>query len=435
MSTADTLSIRQQMDQPDPGVHIPAVAERRILFVDHTARIGGGEIALINLVTHLGPIYYPVVVLFSDGPLVGRMLNAGIETHVLPLDESVTNTRKDSLGIKSFLRVFSLFRIFFFVLELRRFIRRHEIDLVHTNSLKADVIGGLAARFARVPVIWHLRDRIADDYLPPVVGHVFRWLARLIPQRVIANSLATLKTLHLKSYRHAHAVPSGLNITPRFHVVHDGMQATDLFTHIVEHSDPTLIVGLVGRITPWKGQHIFIEAASIVRQQFPQARFQIIGGALFDETEYENEIHQLVALRELDDVVEFMGHRDDVPNLIAKMDLLVHASTTGEPFGQVIIEGMAAGKPVVATNGGGVPEIVLHGVTGLLVPMGDVDAMAKAIIRFLGSPELRARAGTYGRKRVHDHFTIDRTAREVQAVYNGVFDSRPRSKKLADIEE
>jgi glycosyltransferase involved in cell wall biosynthesis len=436
MSATDTLSIRQQQIAPsDPGVRIPPVAERRVLFVDHTARLGGGEIALINLVTHLGPIYYPVVVLFSEGPLVSRMLDAGIETHILPLDESVTNTRKDSLGIGSLLRVFSLVRIFFFILELRRFIRRHEIDLVHTNSLKADIIGGLAARFARVPVIWHLRDRISNDYLPPVVGHVFRWLARVIPQRVIANSLATLKTLHLKSYRHAHAVPSGLTIAPRFHVVHDGMQASDLFSQVVESSDPTLIVGLVGRITPWKGQHIFIEAASIVRQQFPQARFQIIGAPLFNETEYENEIHQLVALRELDDIVEFTGHRDDVQSLIAKMDLLVHASTTGEPFGQVIIEGMAAGKPVVATNGGGVPEIVLHGVTGFLVPMGDVDAMAKAIIRFLGNPELRARAGNYGRKRVHDHFTIDRTAHEVQAVYNGVFDSRPRSRKMVEIEE
>jgi glycosyltransferase involved in cell wall biosynthesis len=428
MIRTDTLSVRPKAAPPVLYDPIRPVAQRRILFVDHTAKLGGGEIALINLVTHLGPASHPIVVLFSDGPLVARMLAAGIETHVLPLNQSVVNSRKDSLGMGSLLRVRDVIRIFLFILELRRFIRRHEIDLVHTNSLKADVIGGIAGRFAWVPVIWHLRDRIADDYLPPTVGHVFRWLARVVPQRVIANSLATLGTLRLKSYRNAHAVPSGLAIAPRFHVVHDGMHRSNLVAEVIEDSNSTLTVGLIGRITRWKGQHIFLEAASIVRRQFPQARFQIIGAPLFDETDYEDELRQLATLHGLDDVVEFTGHRDDVPSLIAQMDLLVHASTTGEPFGQVIIEGMAAGKPIVATNGGGVPEIVIHGVTGLLVPMGDAAAMAQAIIRFLGNPTFRASAGRLGRQRVHDYFTIDRTADKVQSVYDGLFETTPPEK-------
>jgi glycosyltransferase involved in cell wall biosynthesis len=435
MISTNTLSVRPKAGPPVLYDPITPVAQRRVLFVDHTAKLGGGEIALINLVTHLGPTTHPIVVLFSDGPLVARMLEAGIETHVLPLNQSVVNSRKDSLGMGSLLRVRDVIRIFLFILELRRFIRRQEIDLVHTNSLKADVIGGIAGRLACVPVIWHLRDRIADDYLPPTVGHVFRWLARVVPQRVIANSLATLGTLRLKSYRNAHAVPSGLAIAPRFHVVHDGMQRSGLLAEVIQDSNSTLTVGLIGRITRWKGQHIFLEAASIVRRQFPHVRFQIIGAPLFDETDYEDELRQLAALHKLDDVVEFTGHRDDVPSLIAQMDLLVHASTTGEPFGQVIIEGMAAGKPVVATNGGGVPEIVIHGVTGLLVPMGDAAAMAQAIIRFLGNPAFRASAGRLGRQRVHDYFTIDRTADKVQSVYDGLFASGTLSEKMAAMAE
>jgi glycosyltransferase involved in cell wall biosynthesis len=435
MISTNTLSVRPKAGPPVLYDPIRPIAQRRVLFVDHTAKLGGGEIALINLVTHLGPATHPIVVLFSDGPLVARMLEAGIETHVLPLNQSVVNSRKDSLGMGSLLRVRDVIRIFLFILELRRFIRRHEIDLVHTNSLKADVIGGIAGRFACVPVIWHLRDRIANDYLPPTVGHVFRWLARVVPQRVIANSLATLGTLRLKSYRNAHAVPSGLAIAPRFHVVHDGMQRSNLVAEVIQDTNSTLTVGLIGRITRWKGQHIFLEAASIVRRQFPHVRFQIIGAPLFDETDYEDELRQLATLHKLDDVVEFTGHRDDVPSLIAQMDLLVHASTTGEPFGQVIIEGMAAGKPVVATNGGGVPEIVIHGVTGLLVPMGDAAAMAQAIIRFLGNPAFRASAGRLGRQRVHDYFTIDRTADKVQSVYDGLFASGTPSEKMAAMAE
>jgi glycosyltransferase involved in cell wall biosynthesis len=405
----------------------PRAARRRVLFVDHTAKLGGGEIALVNLVTQIGPVYHPVVLLFSDGLLAARLLELGIETHILPLDHSIIDARKDSLGLRSLLHVLSIFRIALFMLALRRFIRRREIDVVHTNSLKADVIAGIAARCAGVPVVWHLRDRISDDYLPPAVAHVFRWLARVVPQRVIANSLATLKTLRLKSYRNAHAVPSGLAVAPRFHVVHDGMHRMEVAPDRTDNRNATLTVGLVGRIAPWKGQRIFLEAADLVRREFPQARFQIIGAPLFNETEYENEIRRFATVRGLDDIVEFTGHRDDVPGLIAKMDLLVHASIIGEPFGQVIIEGMAAGKPVVATNGGGVPEIVVHGVTGLLVPMGDAEMMARAMARFLADRAFRERAGQLGRQHVLDHFTIDRTARKVQSVYDSLFEPKAAS--------
>ena len=123
-----------------------------------------------------------------------------------------------------------------------------------------------------------------------------------------------------------------------------------------------------------------------MHRRFPKARFVIIGAALFGEDGYEREIRQLSAQLGLEEVVEFAGFRPDVQCAIAELDLVVHASTTGEPFGQVIIEGMAAGKPVVATNGGGVPEIVEDGQTGILVPMGDAPALAEAICRVLADP-------------------------------------------------
>lgn len=102
------------------------------------------------------------------------------------------------------------------------------------------------------------------------------------------------------------------------------------------------------------------------------------------------------------------------------MDILVHASTTGEPFGQVVVEGMAAAKPVVATNGGGVPEIVPDKVTGLLVPMGDAPAMAAAIIEVLSNPTLAQAMGEAGYNRVREHFTIEITARRVETVYDSL---------------
>ncbi len=149
---------------------------------------------------------------------------------------------------------------------------------------------------------------------------------------------------------------------------------------------PSSEIGLVGRISPWKGQHIFIRAAALVHQRFREARFFIIGAALFGEDQYEQEIRRLPGELGIEGIVEFSGFRSDVKQAIAELDLVVHASTQGEPFGQVIIEGMAAGKPVVATDGGGVPEIVEDGHTGILVPMGNVQAMADAICQILAHP-------------------------------------------------
>ncbi|HWE93422.1 MAG TPA: glycosyltransferase family 4 protein [Tepidisphaeraceae bacterium] len=397
-------------------------AERaRILFVDHTASLGGGEIALFNLVRHLDHgRYTPIVLLCSDGPLHGKLTSAGIETHVLPLAANVVNTRKDTLGAGVFLRAGAVLATLAYIRRLTKFIKAHEIDLVHTNSLKADVIGGVAARLARRKLIWHVRDRIDGDYLPPKVAKVFRWLSRMLPHYVIANSASTLLTLRHKGPINGAAVPSGIDLSTRIDVVHDGL--AQRWAHLMADQLPDRhpVIGLVGRISPWKGQHVFINAAAEVRGRFHNVRFQIIGAALFAERDYEARVRDLVVSLGLQDCVEFTGFCDNVPERMAALDVLVHASTLGEPFGQVVIEGMAAGKPVIATNGGGIPEIIRDGDTGLLIPMNDHTAMANAIIYLLENPEAAHRMAERGPAWVREHFAIERTAELVQEIYQRV---------------
>ena len=177
------------------------------------------------------------------------------------------------------------------------------------------------------------------------------------------------------------------------------------------------VVVLVGRISPWKGQDVFIRAAAIVLKTFPACRFQIVGSALFGEDALEGELRQLAVSLGVGDRVEFLGFRKDVPEIIAASTLLVHASTVPEPFGQVIVQAMAESKPVVATRGGGVLEIVDDGKTGLLVPMKDAEAMAKAIGEILADPAKAQKMGEAGRERFLEKLTIERTVEEVEAVY------------------
>jgi glycosyltransferase involved in cell wall biosynthesis len=389
-----------------------------VLFFDHTARLGGGEIALYHLLLYLDrERFQPLVVLGEEGPLAEKLQERGVETQVVALAGAVGNTRKDSLGAGSLLRIREMAAILGYCWRLSRLMKTRGIRLVHTNSLKSDIIGGVAGRLAGVPVVWHVRDRIESDYLPGVVVAAFRSLSRIIPNFIVANSAATLATLRPPGHRLDAAVESeDALVQGSCAVVHDGVIPRDL----VEKRSSEILIGLVGRITRWKGQHVFLQAAALVRSQFPRARFQIIGSALFGEEVYEKEIRALTASLGLEDCVEFLGFRSDVRELIGELDVLVHASITGEPFGQVIIEAMAEAKPVVATRGGGVPEIVQDGVTGMLVPMGDVSAMAEAICEMLADPERAAQMGVAGRERVLRRFTVEVTARRLEFVFEKI---------------
>src|ERR1700742_4765892 len=160
----------------------------RVLFFDHTAELGGGEIALADLIRHLDRARVdPTVLLGSQGPLEQR-IQGFAPVHVMPMDAAVVGARKDALGLRSTLQISAVRAAVLYVLRLRRFLKEQRVEVLHTNSLKAFVLGGIAGRLRRVRVIWHVRDRIADDYLPKKVVWVMKRLAKLLPHFVVANS-------------------------------------------------------------------------------------------------------------------------------------------------------------------------------------------------------------------------------------------------------
>jgi hypothetical protein len=155
---------------------------RRVLYLDHTSVLAGGEIALLNLVRALDPTRYaPIVGLLSDGPFAAELAAAGIETHLIPSTRALLEARKDSIGGASLLRGGAIAGAINSVVRLARLIRATHADLVHTNSLKANILGGLAARLAQRPLVWHLRDRICDDYLSPSAVRLIKATSSPIP--------------------------------------------------------------------------------------------------------------------------------------------------------------------------------------------------------------------------------------------------------------
>lgn len=352
----------------------------RILYVDHVALLSGGEIALERLIAALGDTVEAHVVLGEDGPLVPRLEAVGATVHLLPIPAAMGGTRKDAvrpgaLGLRAVLE--SLGHVW----QVRGLIRQLRPDLVHTNSLKAALYGGLAGRLAGVPVLWHVRDRIATDYLPAPAVHLVRLTARVVPNWIVANSAATLATVGGPRRKHTGVVDDPLPADP--------IRSDRLPDNRV---GAPLTVGVVGRLAEWKGQHVFLEAFARALPDGPE-RAVLVGSAMFGEDEYAAGLETQAARLGLGERVDFRGFREDVVAELSRIDVLVHCSVVPEPFGQVVIEGMAAGLPVIAADAGGPAEVVTDGVDGLLVPPGDADGLARALRRLAEDPAERRRLG------------------------------------------
>ena len=184
------------------------------------------------------------------------------------------------------------------------------------------------------------------------------------------------------------------------------------------------LVGMFGRVVPWKGQHVFVRAMQEVCKVCPDVRGFIVGDESDGDSSYMREVVEQAQRLELDSRIFITGYRDDVRGLMSMMDVVVHASTRPEPFGMVIIEAMAMGKPVVATEGGGPSEIITHGKSGILVPRGDIESLASAIRMLLENPARAKELGEAGRRVVVERFTSTQQAEAVMRIYRNLLNDR-----------
>lgn len=385
----------------------------RVLYLDHCAVLSGGELALLRLLPALADVEARVI-LGADGPLRAKLTEAGISTEVMPLSPAAAQVRRASVRAGA-LPLMAVAQAVAYSVRLARHIRRLRPDLVHTNSLKSALYGGVAAVLAGVPVVWHVRDRIAEDYLPKPATRFVRLLSRAVPSAIVANSQTTLATLG-RTRRLTAVVPSP--VAPELWEVHAP----------ADTSRP-LRVAILGRIAPWKGQDVFLRALATA---FPDGSVQglIVGTPLFGEEGYEAELHHLARDLGVATRVQFCGFRDDVPQLLAGVDVLVHASVVAEPFGQTVVEGMAAGLAVVASGAGGPAEIIEHGTNGLLFPPGDASALSELLRRLAGDADLRRALGRQAREDAR-RFHPDRVAPDVLDLYRRVIAGRRRTTPTA----
>ncbi len=346
-----------------------------ILVVDQSGQLGGGELSLLDLLEAWGR--QARVVLFAHGPFEDVLRERGV--HVEVCDAGAVGGLRRHLGLVAALR--ALPRLVHMVATMRR--AAVEAGAVYANSQKAFVIAALAGG---APLVWHLRDILTSEHFGKINRTVAVWLANRRAQCVIVNSRATGDAFvaaggHPDKVR---LVYNGIDPGP-FDTLPAAHAATLRAEFGIDAANP--LVGLFGRLTPWKGQHILLDALALL----PGVHALLVGDALFGESDYAQALRRRAAGPDLAGRVHFLGFRTDVPALMKSVDIVCHTSTDPEPFGRVIIEGMLAQRPVIASAEGGPREILRDGETGLLVPPSDPRRLADAIATLAADPQYRAR--------------------------------------------
>ena len=390
-------------------------SKRRVLFLSSCVRGGGAGWSLYYLLKNLDRQRFEPLVVVPDRGIFDdrfRELQVRVETpgflfphrvlqQLFPVNNEATRAASATINLG---------RLAGFTAQLASMIRKERVDLVYCNNMLVKPLGALAAQMTGAPCVLHVRN--IHESLPATT---FYGAVASLPsvKRIIANSSAS-------------AVPYRKTAPGKVHVVHNGIDLGEYDRKTVgvgrfrqaRGLQNLTLVGFTGMLDPRKGLVPLIKAAAKILPGRPDVRFVVLGEVPVGlPVDYLAEYRALAAEQGIADRFLFLGFVDDVRAAVADFDVLVLPSFQ-EPFGRSIIEAMALDTPVVATSVGGIPEIIDDGQHGLLVPPGDVDALAGAIASLVDSPPLRQKLGRAGRQRVEERFDVARLTRDIEALFD-----------------
>jgi glycosyltransferase involved in cell wall biosynthesis len=358
---------------------------KQVLLLDHHPQVlGGGQLSLLALMKHLQDCA-PCCLCPGGGELEAALRRERLAAEGMDFPP---------LGLGGAGQIWRALR------SLRR--RAKAAALLHANSSRAMFYAGLAGRFAGVPVLWHVRIADAEGNWDRFLGGMAR--------RIVVNSQATRRRF------------AGSGLEDKVRVIYNGEEleryALAEGGAVRRELGGRPLIGMVGRLSPEKDHETFLRAAARVAGGWPEARFAIVGEDPEPGQPRRRALESLAGRLGLEGRVKFTGARRDIPELMAGLDLLVHC-THRESFGRVLVEAMAAARPVVATAVGGIPEVV--GECGLLVPEGDADEVARAVESLLADAEAASHLGRAGQRRARAHFSIEAHASQVEALYEEIW--------------
>ena len=389
----------------------------KILFYSHTGKVSGAENILLLALKRLNRNRFTPTAVCPEGNLVDEIARLGIPVKSIGQLEARFTWRIDLV----FKYLFSLFRA---IRQLRSEIRKTKPDLIHANSVRAGIAATFASLGTGLPVFWHIQDELKPHPFSTAIrllaaassrtrlipasqatadsfrGRIFGWLGKRVPQRVVLNAIEPEKFEFDPANRTK--IRKELNL-----------------------SDSEFVLGVVGQITPRKGQLELIRTFAKARGQMPSSTLLIIGAPMFNKDHvYLEELKQAVSQTGLDENVRFLGLRNDVPAIMQSLDVLV-VNSKSEALVVVAIEAMACGTPVIATDVGGTREMIDHRANGWLVSFGDEGQLTEALITASQNAETRAAFSEAGKKIVTARLSAGKFIKDLEEFFE---QSAPKAK-------
>lgn len=396
---------------------------KKILYLENGIGYGGAVICMKLLAANLNrDKYYPIIVTSRNEQNYRRIREAADWLYIrdkfidkeklLKIIESIFQR----LSIKGRFIAITVSAIDYlinlcpYLLKLLFCVKKEKVDLIHLNNEPVcNMAGVLAAWLLKIPCVGHVRG-------PTWNSRTSRWLYRRVDYFITASDWVKKEVLKLNVHE------------DKIRTVWDGREIDKFVFHgdknkfreSLDLKPGQFSVGMVGLLNPWKGHKVFIEAAEKVLEQFPDCKLFIIGGPAEKHKSYESELKSFVCEKGLEKNLVFTGHRRDVTQVMGILDVIVHASIEPDPYPNVVIEGMFVGKPIIATNIGGPPEMIENYKTGILIPPKDPAVLAEKICYLLRNPDLRLSIGEAAKKVASGRNSIKNHVRQIEEIYEKV---------------
>lgn len=371
----------------------------------HAGEFGGSELSLLEILERIDRSRIaPVFASFSEGPLADAVKKLGIDVHIVrAADRFVRTRRSDFVSTKAILPVMAgVVAAVPGAIELARIANAHKADVVYTNSSKAHILGGAAGKIARARVVWHFRD----IFLNEIMRRFFARSSAVLADSVVCNSRATAE--QFANHKNLRIIYNGLPAEK----VKPSRNAKEIRSEL-GIPDGDRVIGNVSRLVEIKGIEVLIEAAGIVLSGESDVSFAVAGSPVYGDERYADKLKELVSSKGLSGKFHFIGHREDIYDVINAFDLYVHTAASPESFGRTIVEAMLLSKAVAASEAGGPSEIVKEVETGFLFKPGDSGRLAELLTEMLRETETTFSMGQAGRKRALELFAADRAVEEI----------------------
>ncbi|MCR4321966.1 MAG: glycosyltransferase family 4 protein [Candidatus Brocadiaceae bacterium] len=370
----------------------------------------GGEYLTLYLITHLRrDIFRPILFYAEEGIIVKEIKKSGMEAVQIPINRKITGIypREIKLYNPLFIITFAWNIITgWHVFKLRRLLKEYNIHLIYCADNLSKFIGGIAGKMAGVKVVAHCHDDFKEDTL----GKTMRMFYLMLLDRIltVSDKVKMFFAVNKKGFQKAITVYNGIDTD-----IFNPQNVPDDIRNELGLKKENIVIGSIGVIEKDKGHRYLVETIARLKDVGITNVVCVICGTGPEEA----DLRELVNARGIGTEVLFLGYRNDIPKILKVLDILIMTSLTIESFSMAAVEAMAMELPVIATNVGGIPEVVDNSKTGIIVPPGNVDALCEAIKYLIQNPGIRFQMGKKGREKVLRQFTIEENVRKTEEVF------------------